>query len=813
MSQHQNTSDNDTPQDADYQQATIATMQDLQDIAARQRSLLSADEVRSMVDRVAQLVPAGNVPGLILSGLGRLRSSPNQTSVQRDVRMLFRGVEQVLDGAVYSAFFAGPAAVIWGYQNMLRLSGKDPDAAFPEGTWQFYVDYALREDTARHTNETHGFDTLLREHGVTLSDVDRMTAWVMTAIQTLHNYDHLLRNEWRERVYIRVLQDLDDSEAHQERYSQLYKRWLARRPYRRGADAKPRETYPAYRSRLFDQFFIDALHSLTPEQQHTWSQRVEAAKADRLPAYQQQMTLLAYLDPDQYGETRTPLPLADVHVGLIYQGRYYLIRACQPGSTTPVSYETVRAQIAALTEQPAQHPPADLLSLTQVQRAQWPELRSRLPDEAVHQLDMLRLCPILLNMDPRPQRLPLAELRQAERGIGDHALTIFDTRESFCFDQSHIFFDGAWGVALAEIMTNEALSWAWHLHRLNKPKPATERPYSPPMTLKREHYRLIENAAHVTPETSAETDAIALRRILSLRKMFKQRSDLLRLTVNDLLVLYRAIHAVTYQPDPELVSELKALQQEDWTRAAATAALDALQPLTTPPAILIPVDASKNNPRDRIHPMSFEVPLQELNLPERHRQVIAALDDYENYAGSRDAAYQRFDTAQRNYLAALAGFGAVMDRAKEIANQGESASVGTIKLLAHMSQPLQQFMDKIPGRFDVLNDIIKGREVFSNVGAVAPNSTLTRFITAKDDNNKKTLAWGVLTDAKGVMRVSLRDFRPHVGLLLKAGQAGLAMRLTDDYLLAYANGFNAYIGDLQRITRKSRETHSDKWQQ
>jgi hypothetical protein len=85
--------------------------------------------------------------------------------------------------------------------------------------------------------------------------------------------------------------------------------------------------------------------------------------------------------------------------------------------------------------------------------------------------------------------------------------------------------------------------------------------------------------------------------------------------------------------------------------------------------------------------------------------------------------------------------------------------VGSIKLLAYMPAPLQRLLDNIPGRFDVLNDIIKGREVFSNVGAVAKTSTLTRFITAKDDNDKKTLAWGVIRRPKCVRFNSLTSGR------------------------------------------------------
>ena len=75
-----------------------------------------------------------------------------------------------------------------------------------------------------------------------------------------------------------------------------------------------------------------------------------------------------------------------------------------------------------------------------------------------------------------------------------------------------------------------------------------------------------------------------------------------------------------------------------------------------------------------------------------------------------------------------------------------------------------------------------------------------------DDNEQKSLAWGVLTDAKGAMRISLRDFRPHVGMLQSCGRMDLAVRIARDYLDTYTNGLNRYVQDLLRITRTSRET-------
>jgi hypothetical protein len=417
---------------------------------------------------------------------------------------------------------------------------------------------------------------------------------------------------------------------------------------------------------------------------------------------------------------------------------------------------------------------------------------------------MLRLAPILINYDAQPSRLPLSELRRAERGVDDHALTLFDTGATMVFDQSHIFFDGAWGASLADIMTQEAQAWAHHLNTLEAlpPQSGHKRPHLLTFNIPASDLALIQQISSITPETSAETEIVDVRAILKLRQLFKQRNDELRLTVNDLLILYRAIHAVTYQPDPELVMELRHLTGESANRPAALAALEAIDSNNQDnPAIVIPVDASLRSPRERLYPITFEVPLDDLDLLNLHEQVMAALHAYQRIGGDRHSTYAKFDQLQRTYLATLAGFGLVLRRAKEIASMGESLSVSTIKLLGHLPTPLQRMLEKIPDRLDMLNDIIRGREVFSNVGVVTSTSTLTRFISAKDDNEQKTLAWGVITDPQGVMRITLRDFRPHVGLLTAIGRKDLAARLTQHYLDTYAHGLNDYIRDLQLITQ------------
>ena len=799
--------------DTQFREVSLKTANNLKTIAKsqliRDLSRLSLPEIEAVTTLVAQIIPAGNVPGAILSGLARLPGlRPPAKTIKRDVDMLFRGVEQVLDKAVYATFFAGPAAVIWGYQHLLKLAGKDPEDSFPEGTWQFYVDYALREDTARHANETHGFDTTLHQYNIRLNTIDRITAWVMATMHCLHQFDALLTNEWRERIYTTSLREATAHLSDAARYARLYRDWESQRPYERGQDAAPDESYPAYRRARFDRFIDTALLTVPVDVRRTWEKKIAAAEAEALPAYLRQMSILAYLDPGAYGEARIPIVAENIQVGIIHQGHYHLLPIYSPDNHKILDVQAVRQQVARLVTFPVNAPAAQLTKLAAVKRAALFGLRGKLSQTISQELDSLRPTPILLNFDTRPRTLPLVELRQTERGIGDHALTIFDTGETFVFDQSHIFFDGAWGAALAEILTNEALAWAVYLNTLPEARPAAQSFCKVPAFQFQESERnLIRQAPHVTPEVGAESDGVNLKAILNLRKLFKQRSDLLQLTVNDILVLYRAIHAVTYQPNPTLLAELKKLTGEGISKPAAQTILDEIENARqTNPAILIPIDASQHNPRERLYPMSFEVPLKDLDFVELHTHTFQALHTYEKTSTDRALHFAAFDQLQRTYLATLAGFGAVLGKAKEIALLGESASVGSIKLLAHLPTPLQRLLDDVPGRFNVLNDIIKGREVFSNVGAVASASTLTRFITAKDDNDKKTLAWGVITDAQGVMRVTLRDFRSHVAMLEAIGQKSLAQRLAQDYLAAYVSGLNQYVLDLRRITISSRET-------
>lgn len=796
-------------------QATELTQQNLnaaaKSVSAHKLSRMTLPEIEAVVQLVSKMVPAGNVPGMILNGLARLpgRRIPAQ-KLQQDVTALFSGVEQILDKAVYGAFFAGPAAILWGYQNLLKLAGKDPETAFPEGAWQFYVDYALREDTARHSNETVGFDAILKQYNIQLSKADRLTAWYMAAVTCLHQYSAFLENEWRERVSISLWESsLRAAGLEAQKAKKILREWELKRPYRRTEESAQYD-YPTYRKLSFEKFFQGKMQTTPEKVQADWKARFNAALAQDMAAYQRQMSILAYLEPGPYGETRIPFNLADSKIGVIHNNSYYLLPVCEEGTEDPIDILTAREQITALLAAPF-ITPSQISSLAKLQRSAFAGLLSKLNPMLVNDLDNLKFAPILLSTDQRERSLPLSELRQTERGVGSHAMTIFDTGESIVFDQSHIFFDGAWGTALAEIMTNEALSWAHYLSLLDPPSPAETRLYTA-LTLQLEpaDLELVQQAPHVSQEAGAETEAVDLKACLALRKNFKQRNDHIDLTINDILVLYRAIHAATYMPSARVLEEIQKLS-ETKPNVAASLRQVVEEGSRTSPAIIVPMDGSLKSPRDRVFPMNIEVPLTDLELLPMHMQTLKLLDAYETTPGSDRAAFhENFNQMQKNYLATLAGLGNYFSRAKEMAAEGQSYASGAIKLMAHLPTPIQRLLDKIPEKFEVLNNIIKGREVFSNVGLVADMSTLTRFMTAKDDNNQKQLAWGILTDAKGVMRIHLRDFRSHVTTLHSIGRKDLANLITQDYLDAYAEGLNHYVRELSRITIASRETQQTK---
>jgi hypothetical protein len=95
--------------------------------------------------------------------------------------------------------------------------------------------------------------------------------------------------------------------------------------------------------------------------------------------------------------------------------------------------------------------------------------------------------------------------------------------------------------------------------------------------------------------------------------------------------------------------------------------------------------------------------------------------------------------------------------------------------------------------------MLKGEEVFSNVGRVARGTSPRRFMSARDDNDAKTMVWGVLTDDNDTMHISLRDFRPEVTALFAVGQADLAQAMAQDFLDSFVRQLNNFVRKLNDI--------------
>src|SRR5258708_24854161 len=136
---------------------------------------MSLPDRSALIEEIARVVPAGNVPSLVAAGLANLPGrvvSVEQS--RRNMTMLIQGMQTFLDKAVYNTFFVGPATVLSAYQMILKLAGKDIEESFPEGTWQFYVEFGLREDTGRHACETVGFQLALERENIRLSSADEL---------------------------------------------------------------------------------------------------------------------------------------------------------------------------------------------------------------------------------------------------------------------------------------------------------------------------------------------------------------------------------------------------------------------------------------------------------------------------------------------------------------------------------------------------------------------------------------------------------------------------------------------------------------
>jgi hypothetical protein len=841
---------------------------------------LAVDAVRELKQELAEIFPASNLPAFLLQGLIQLDDRAlKQDRVIADLRVLFRGSKQI---GLYSTFLAAPALVLYGYQRLLALAGKDIDSAFPDGLWQFYTQFGLREDTARHCVETTGFERV----AAGTSEIDAATAWVYGAMRTLFSYDALLANEWEERALPRALKTLLEERAaalpgklprkaaerqqviaeRAAELSRLYRlddlmtAWAKQRPYAvpqldpggSKGDA-PLDDYPAYRRARFREYWAEATRYLPPDLHIELERRIAARRTADLPAYQQQLTLLMTLRAEAYQEHRTPLPAHMLQVALIAGGRYHLLSACARdaeghllifpldalaaspglpltltraadggmrdrydrvveidragrvraggdliGRLHPPPMAQVKSQVAAALQLAQarggsiEGPPDTDLLLAQAPRERQRSLRAQLGDAAQADLTALRYTPIIINWDQHNGAQPLTELRRTRRGCGDHALTLIRTDRSMVFDMSHIFFDALWGIALAEMMTGCATMLLPLVARARTMRSTTEPLALTPTPAFRVAARAA--AADSPVEVSAENKIVNLRALVTLRRRLAKIE--IDLTINDLLLLARCDHAATFWPAVEAEQALETLATiEGGLPIALLYRRHLEQQREINPALLVPMDASASDPRLRLYPTTFRNPRPSL-LPslERCDGLLARLRRSADAPTRKDFEHER----QALYLE-LHSYAALLRALKQVTMRGESFTTAALRLMGHLPGAMQSLVDLIPQKIGILNEIIKGREVFSNAGQVVATSSITRFASSRDDGDTKLLVWGVMSDAGGTLVITLRDFRPHVAPLLRLGRGDLASLLAQDYLDAYATCVDSLARRIQRV--------------
>lgn len=738
-----------------------------------------------------------------------------------------------------------PAILLEVFQRIRTHLTGEPKA-YPQGTWQFYLHFGLREDPAHFTTETVGYNL---NHPEEASDLDDLTAWIMTVIQFIWGYEDLMGVIWDEWTMLRLVAEEAEaaSLAQVVPFKNMFRQWELERPY----SAPLNGTYADVRRGVFEQFIAPRLQALPDQSREKVKELYRTLAGEKREQYQKQMSLLARLRPGRYIDSKEPIPLWNVKIGLVFHGRYHLIDVVAHdekglpvvygpgGNYWPLAFQNgepidlqgrkltirgeqlfrerdgewvgyldmapvsrVKWQLRKLLKKPLEEPidpdqATDIL-LAETPRSDQSWLRRLLPAPTAQALEQLSDAPIIVNWDGKSREHSLAELRRIQRGIGDHALTIVKTDGSIVFDQSHVFFDGTWATAMAEVLTSAAIQWCRRCITIAP----SESPSAKSLILDTSPQFLKEaRARQQVPEVSAETTIWDISQIFKLRERLLQTGT--RLTVNDLLVITRIFHAAHYRPSPDIQKEIAAF------RANVATALDRqaiiaierslLRGRIINPALLIPVDASPQDPQERLFPITFR------NLADN---LVWIWDDtWEAYQAYRRIeppdtpegieAIRKFALKRTFLIGNLRAFGFILAANKSVALHGNSLNIAILKLLAHLPTPLQKLLNSIPELFPVLNEVIKGDEVYSNVGRIAKGSTITRFMSAKDDGNTKALIWGVMTDDNNRLIVTMRDFRPHVKPLAIADRLDIARLMAQDYVVTYTADL---IGLVARLT-------------
>jgi hypothetical protein len=253
-------------------ESSLASLGQLDDVALHELSRLTAQEVTRLRREIAGAGQTAGLSGFLRHGLMRFQArNVTQERSERSLSAVLRGLNLVPQNLLGAVVAAPTTVALAGYQRMMRLIGRNAEDAFPDGTWQFYLEFNLREDAARHANETVAFQRSLPP-GV--PEAVQGAAWGAAVARLVLGYDELLALIWQEYASLRLLREIDETLGRR-----TLAVWGHYRPYTRPVG----ESYNAYRRRMFRAMLAEHLAGLAPQARQQWAAHYAAWAATCWP--------------------------------------------------------------------------------------------------------------------------------------------------------------------------------------------------------------------------------------------------------------------------------------------------------------------------------------------------------------------------------------------------------------------------------------------------------------------------------------------------------------------------------------------------
>jgi len=802
------------------------------------------DEIEPLKKELANVVPSNNIIALVMDGLAKLRGRKLPNKQTASYSGLMRELEEILPNLLFGALFVPTASVLSAYQNLLILTGKYPDSSFPWGMWQFYVEHSARADNARHIIENTGFQDITKQYkSFDLSEVDELSAWVCAINQLYFQYDDISQVQLHEKYKLREFDYILDKANLKQRleFASLFQCWDNLCPYKRYVDVSPDDNYVYYRRYYFNQFTENILRHIPIQDQIKPKTKVE----NRELYYWYQMSILRICRPDRYYEARQDVPLWLAKIGIILNNNYYFIPACTldeygnpvlfkervgecfitslqiendtlfhsngselwvqndgmvlnkknkiQGYLRPMHFQMVRQLVTTLLSQSKNNQSAMLdEQLLKIPRINHPKAYQILKNKKFKDIELLSSAPIIINWDKQDYRQSLSKIRQNKRGIGNHALTIFRTSKAMVFDLSQIFFDGKHCISVSEILTNEAIAWANYLQ--STPITNTQSHYTPYLLNLESCTELLSFRQNINFEVSI-TNTNINSHILSKMLVYYHKIDYLYhfdFSRRNLLLLYRFMFGFEYNNLTTIKDRIAQLNMvngnSDITKATEFYEDIKKYLRTHNPSIALPLEAIGLS--DRINMMIFQNPFTNIWLlydaTYTSLQLYTSTKTPENYA--------RFHELCGKFFTHLSYFTLLITTHEKIARAGKNNVISTLQLLAHLPDSLRNIFIESQRRIDILNEIMQGDELIWDLGHIPPNTSISRFLGAGDDNTD--LVWSFFVDNDNQIHLSLRDSRAYVTTLAQMNRFDLAEIIVTDLLDSFTNGFNVFISHL-----------------